>query len=103
LSRQAERAAAAHGPSQVVITSMTRTAAHEIASRTPDIPEDQVGTLHAHAYRALDRPDLAETPEAIREWNAEHPALELTTGAAWMTAWTRRPARPAATCCTPPA
>jgi DNA helicase-2/ATP-dependent DNA helicase PcrA len=81
LSRQAERAAAAHGPSQVVITSMTRTAAHEIASRTPDIPEDQVGTLHAHAYRALDRPDLAETPEAIREWNAEHPALELTTGA----------------------
>jgi superfamily I DNA/RNA helicase len=79
LTRQAEHAANAHGPNRVVITSMTRAAAHEIASRTHGVPDDNIGTLHAHAYRALDRPDLAETPEALRDWNSEHPELELTS------------------------
>jgi hypothetical protein len=38
------------------------------------IPDENVGTLHAHCYRALDRPKLAETPEGIRAWNEAHPA-----------------------------
>jgi DNA helicase-2/ATP-dependent DNA helicase PcrA len=80
LAQQAERAADKHGASSVAIASLTRTAASEIASRTPDIPDDNVATMHGHAYRALDRPELAEIPEALREWNAEHPVLQLTVG-----------------------
>ena len=30
----------------------------------------RTATLHAHAYRALDKPPLAETPEGLKEWNA---------------------------------
>ena len=68
------------GPRSVAIASLTRTAAAEIAGRDTGVPEDMVGTLHAHAYRALDRPELAETPERLREWNAAHPAFELGGG-----------------------
>mgnify|MGYP000862448589 CR=1 FL=1 len=79
LADQARLAADKHGPGSVAIASLTRAAAHEIASRTA-VPEDQVGTLHAHCYRALDKPDLAETPEGIRAWNEAHPALKLPFG-----------------------
>jgi hypothetical protein len=65
--RQARRRA-------VAAVSLTRTAAAEIAGRDTAIPDENVGTLHAHCYRALDRPKLAETPEGIRAWNEAHPA-----------------------------
>lgn len=77
LSRQAGRAAAAYGTGSVVIASLTRAAAHEVAGRNHGIAEENVGTMHAHAYRALDTPDLAETPEGIALWNADHPAAAL--------------------------
>jgi DNA helicase II / ATP-dependent DNA helicase PcrA len=80
LARQAQAAAAKHGGSQVAAVSLTRTAAAEIAGRDTAIPDENVGTLHAHCYRALDRPQLAETPEGIRAWNDEHPALALSSG-----------------------
>ena len=79
LSDQAARAADTHGPDSVAIASLTRAAAHEIASRTILDP-DQVGTLHAHCYRALNKPALAETPEGIRAFNEAHPALKLPFG-----------------------
>lgn len=79
LSEQCERAVDVHGPSGVAITSLTRTAAAEIAGRV-DLPDTAVGTLHAHAFRGLDRPELAETPEGIGSWNGAHPSLALTGG-----------------------
>lgn len=80
LARRCRATVAERGPRSVAIASLTRTAAAEIAGRDTGVPEDLVGTLHAHAYRALDRPELAETPERLREWNAEHPAFELGGG-----------------------
>lgn len=70
LSRQATRAAEEVGPEAVMIASLTRAAAHEIAGRDTPIPKRCIGTLHAHAYRALDRPELAETPDGIESWNS---------------------------------
>ena len=69
LAHQAERAAALHGATGVAICSMTRAAAHEIGSRATGIPSENVGTLHAHAYRSLGHPELADTPAGIKRWN----------------------------------
>lgn len=80
LARQTRAAAAKHGGDMVAAVSLTRTAAAEIAGRDTAIPDENVGTLHAHCYRALDRPALAETPEGVRSWNEEHPHLRLTSG-----------------------
>lgn len=57
------------GSSPVVICSLTRTAASEIASRDLPIPRWQIGTLHAHAYRQLGKPPIAET--MIEQWNEQ--------------------------------
>lgn len=70
LSVQAPRAAAKYGAAGVAIVSLTRSAAETIAARVPGLPDENVGTLHAFAYRALDRPPLAETPEGLALWNA---------------------------------
>lgn len=69
LAGQATRAAEKVGPDRVMIASLTRAAAQEIAGRDTPIPRRCVGTLHAHAYRALDKPPLAETPEGLKAWN----------------------------------
>lgn len=78
LSRLARRAAEAKGPNDVVIASLTRAAAAEIGGRDTGIPDENVGTLHAHCYRALDRPKLAETAEGIKSWNEAYPANAIT-------------------------
>ena len=65
------------GPEAVVICSLTKTAAQEIASRDLPIPPRNVGTLHALAYRSIDRPKIA-TGERINEWNALEPMLPLS-------------------------
>ncbi len=64
-----------YGPKKVIVCSLTRAAATEAAGRV-GLPRNQVGTLHSFAYRALDRPVLAETK--IQEWNKEHPKLGIT-------------------------
>lgn len=64
----------------VLLASLTRAAAFEIADRNLPIPEEAVGTLHAHCYRVLGRPELAETPKYIKEWNREFPDLALSMG-----------------------
>jgi len=68
------------GPDAVMITSLTRTAAAEIVGRDLPLRKESVGTLHAHAYHALGRPELAQTPEALKLWNTEHPDLVLSHG-----------------------
>lgn len=75
LSGQARRAAERYGPEGVVIASFTKTAAREIAGRDTGVLTQNVGTLHALCYRALDRPPIAETK--TEAWNAEYPAYAL--------------------------
>ena len=70
------RAADRFGSDAVVICSLTKTAAAEIASRDLPIPRDNVGTLHALAYRALDRPKIAEGE--VRAWNEAEPIFALS-------------------------
>lgn len=51
---------------EILVTSFTRAAAKVLAGRT-DLPQEQIGTLHAHCYRALGRPEIAE--DFLDEWN----------------------------------
>lgn len=66
LARHVEAAAAKYGSGAILVSSFTRAAARVIASRV-DLPEDQVATLHAHAFRALGRPQIAEGK--AKDWN----------------------------------
>jgi len=78
LARQIKRARQTYGGENVFVTSFTRAAAIEIASRDGvGLPKTSVGTLHAHCYRALECHDIAENHFA--EFNAEHPDMAITT------------------------
>lgn len=55
----------------VLVCSLTRAAANELRNRGLDIFPEQLGTLHAHAYRAVGRPPLCVDGEPLLEWN-EH-------------------------------
>lgn len=68
------------GGSPVLVSSLTRAAAAEIGGRDLPIPAEAVGTLHAHAFRALDRPTIA-TGENVADWNATHGQWGLSEGA----------------------
>lgn len=69
-------AAKKFGSDKVVICSLTKTAAAEISSRSMPIPKENVGTLHALAYRSLGKPDIAELH--IKDgWNVSHAHLIL--------------------------
>lgn len=73
LKRQVELAAQKFQGKEIVVGSLTRTAASEVASRVEGVPRRNVGTLHAHAYALLDRPRIAESVGALREWNETCP------------------------------
>lgn len=61
LSRQIKKAADKFGPGKVLVSSFTKAAAQELASRDLTLPRHMVGTLHSICYRAFGQPDLAET------------------------------------------
>lgn len=69
LTRQCQNAVAKYGTGAVAICSLTRAAAAEVGGRNTGIPPENIGTLHAHAYRGLDRPKLAETSTGAKAWN----------------------------------
>ena len=70
LTKQTESALRKYTPSELLIVSFTKAAAHEIATRTAAPGMDKrVGTLHSFCFRALGQPELAETPARIKEWN----------------------------------
>lgn len=73
LSRQALLAAAKWGGQNLIVASLTKAAAAEVAGRDTGIPPANVGTLHAHAYRALGYPELAETKKGYEDWNERVP------------------------------
>jgi len=64
-------AAERFGSDRVLVTSFTRAAAAELVGRDLPIPRDNIGTLHAHCYRALNSPKIAELE--IDEWNKDCP------------------------------
>ena len=69
LSRWAKQAAEKYGGENIMICSLTRTAAAEIKSRETDVPAHNVGTLHAHAYRSIEDEDIRIMgKDAIDEW-----------------------------------
>lgn len=61
---------------QVLIASLTKTAAQEVAGRHLPIHEHRIGTLHSHAYRALGGGlNIAEGKDGLAswsEWIADH-------------------------------
>ena len=61
------------GGENVVALSHTRAAAQEIAGRDHSLPDHNIGTLHAMAYRALGRPEVADEPSRLAEFAEEHP------------------------------
>ena len=65
VSRQVE--AAVNAGKSVLLASLTKTAAKELAGRDLPIEQQRIGTLHAHAYRALGGATIAESK--AKEWN----------------------------------
>ncbi len=60
----------------MLLTSLTRAAAAELAGRETAIPKDNLGTLHSLCWRALDKRPIAETK--IKDWNEAHPGLAIS-------------------------
>lgn len=56
---------------QVLIASLTKTAAREVAGRRLPLHESRIGTLHSHAFRALGgHVAIAEGKEGLSSWAA---------------------------------
>jgi DNA helicase-2/ATP-dependent DNA helicase PcrA len=82
ITRQLKLASDKYGPQALMVASLTRAAAAEVAGRDHPLTDDQVGTLHAFAYRALGRVQLTAEPDVIEEWNRTHsrPDRQLSGG-----------------------
>jgi len=59
------------------VASFTRAAAHEVGGRNTNI--ENIGTLHAHGYRALGR-SLKIAENCLPSWNEDYPIYALTGG-----------------------
>jgi superfamily I DNA/RNA helicase len=75
-SKQITMAAEQFGAESIIVASFTKAAARELISRDQAIADDQIGTLHAHCYRLLGKPELAEAK--AREFNEEYPHYAIT-------------------------
>jgi hypothetical protein len=64
--------------SPILLCSLTRTAAAEIASRTYQIPPQAIATLHAHGWRSQGRPACINQ-EDIRLWNERYPLYRISS------------------------
>jgi len=69
LSNWINQAAQKYGSNSVIVASYTKTGAMELAGRDLQVHQDQVGTVHAHCYRALGQPEVCEVYKHIKEWN----------------------------------
>ena len=78
LGEQVEQAV--RSGSQVMVCSLTKTAAAEVASRGLPISWDSLGTLHSHCYHALGKPQIAEDRECVERWNEENPEYRMSLG-----------------------
>jgi superfamily I DNA/RNA helicase len=64
IKAQVKHAAESYGANKVVVCSLTRSAASHIAGVGVEIPRENIGTIHAMAYRALPGVQIAETKKA---------------------------------------
>ena len=62
------RAVELHGADSVHVCSLTRAAAAEIGGRA-NLPRQNITTLHSLAYRARDKPPLAQDAKNVKHWN----------------------------------
>ena len=62
----------------VLVASLTRAAAAEVAGRNLPIPREHVGTLHSHCYRSLGMPPIAENRKHLEDWNETHPQYAMS-------------------------
>ena len=60
LAEQINRAVAKFGGENILVASFTKAAAKVLVGRELPIPDQAIGTLHAHCYRALGRPKIAD-------------------------------------------
>lgn len=77
LSRLIESACQEHGSEALLVSSFTRAAARELVTRNLPLADERIGTLHALAYRALERPKLVSRA-ILQDWNSEHPATTFS-------------------------
>lgn len=59
-----------------MICSLTKTAAAEVRRRNVPLAPEAIGTMHAHCYRLLNRPEIAESH--IKEWNESVASWRIT-------------------------
>lgn len=74
LSKQVKIAAKKYGQHGVLVASLTRAAAVEVAGRDHGLAPEMIATLHSHAFHALGRPAMAQDPKRLAEWNAQAPS-----------------------------
>ena len=81
LAKWARAGAGKYGPENMMVCSLTRTAAAEIGGRDTGVPRDNIGTLHAHAWRRInDRYQVWGSKLHIVEWNTTYPHYEMGGG-----------------------
>lgn len=76
LTERITAAARRFGVRSVLVMSHTRAAAHELVSREMALPAENVATLHAICFRALQKPRIAET--ITSRWNERCPQFKLS-------------------------
>lgn len=74
------RTAHAHHGDRVLIASLTNAAASEIRGRDLPLSRHRVGTLHHHAYQALNGGVVFT--KALGSWNDAYPAWAISAGSA---------------------
>lgn len=75
ITKQIQAAIDKHGVGSLLVASFTKAASKELAGRNMT-EEANIGTLHAHCYRALGKGEIAENH--IDEFNAAFPHLKLS-------------------------
>lgn len=76
LTKQIKNAVEKRGPGEIMVASFTKAAASELTGRELPINPNQIGTLHAHCFRALNNKRIAET--YINNWNKYAPQFKMT-------------------------
>ena len=66
----------------VLVCSLTKASAAEVAGRDLPVPAEAVGTLHSHCFYALGQPLIAHEKVHLEDWNAHYPAFALTVNPA---------------------
>lgn len=76
MAARARQFVAEYGSHAVLIASLTKAAATEIASRDTGVAKQNVGTLHSFCLRQLGMPPIAEVE--AKKWNSEYPHWYVT-------------------------